>query len=211
MIRTLRQKCLGALLLAAVAWPLPAHGDEALWQKIKLPDHFAILRHALAPGFDDPPEFRIGDCATQRNLDDTGRAQARRIGARFREAGIAAARVYSSEWCRCIDTAQLLGLGEVQTLSALNSLFGRSEDEIPNMHRLRAFLASVDRRGAPVVLVSHQATIRALTGSGTTSGEIIVFRFGNDDEVEVVGRIPPDDTDANAGRNLAGAAYSTMR
>ncbi len=78
-----------AFLLAVVAWIPPAHADDSLWQKIKLADHFAILRHALAPGFGDPGDLRIGDCATQRNLDDTGRERARRIGERFRGAGSA--------------------------------------------------------------------------------------------------------------------------
>jgi hypothetical protein len=39
-----------------------------------------MFRHALAPGNFDPPGFKLGDCATQRNLNDAGRHQARQIG-----------------------------------------------------------------------------------------------------------------------------------
>ena len=35
-----------------------------------------VLRHSYAPGSFDPPDARLDDCATQRNLDETGRAQA---------------------------------------------------------------------------------------------------------------------------------------
>jgi len=46
------------------------------------------MRHALAPGTGDPADFRIGDCATQRNLDERGREQARAIGQAIRGAGL---------------------------------------------------------------------------------------------------------------------------
>jgi len=185
-----------AAFLLPLLWAAPAGAagaDESLWRKLKWDDHFAIIRHALAPGNGDPENFRIGDCATQRNLDATGREQARRIGGRFREKGIRSARVYSSQWCRCVDTARLLGLGPVKTLASLNSLHGRPENAAPNMKSLRAFLSSLERTGPPVVLVSHQATMRALTGRGASSGEIIVFRIRPGGGIEVAGSIPPRD------------------
>jgi broad specificity phosphatase PhoE len=79
--------------------------DATLWRALASKGHFALLRHAIAPGTGDPPGFTLGDCDTQRNLSAEGRAQAERIGARLRENGIAAARVLSSQWCRCLDTA----------------------------------------------------------------------------------------------------------
>ncbi|WP_341649020.1 histidine phosphatase family protein [Thauera humireducens] len=65
----------------------------------------------------------VEDCATQRNLSAAGRDEARRIGERFRAQGIAAARVYASQWCRCLDTARLLDLGEITPFAGLNSFF----------------------------------------------------------------------------------------
>ncbi len=73
-----------------------------------------MVRHAIAPGNGDPPNFNIGDCSTQRNLDDSGRTQARRIGRWLRSNGIKSARIYSSQWCRCLETAKLIDLGSVQ-------------------------------------------------------------------------------------------------
>ena len=79
--------------------------------RLKAGGHILMIRHALAPGNGDPPYFKIGDCATQRNLDDTGRNQARSIGVWLRKNGVTSARVYSSQWCRCLETARLLNLG----------------------------------------------------------------------------------------------------
>ena len=82
--------------------------------------HILMIRHALAPGTGDPANFQIGDCSTQRNLDDRGRDQARAIGDWLRSKGITSARIYSSQWCRCLETAKLLKLGPVAELPALN-------------------------------------------------------------------------------------------
>jgi len=60
---------------------------QDLWQLLKQEKHFALIRHALAPGTGDPPDFSIRDCTTQRNLSERGRNQARNIGRRFRDEG----------------------------------------------------------------------------------------------------------------------------
>ncbi|MGW8207288.1 MAG: histidine phosphatase family protein [Hyphomicrobiaceae bacterium] len=97
--------------------------DHKLWAALKQGEAFAIMRHALAPGVGDPDNFSVEDCATQRNLSADGRAQARVTGERFRRNGVKTARDYSSAWCRCKDTAALLGLGKVEVLDKLNSFF----------------------------------------------------------------------------------------
>ena len=49
-----------------------------------------FMRHALAPGIGDPNNFKIGDCSTQRNLNETGIAQAVLIGKQLKEKYIQA-------------------------------------------------------------------------------------------------------------------------
>ena len=98
---------------------LPATADNG--------DRFAgpvlFMRHALAPGTGDPSGFLVDDCRTQRNLDETGRRQARAIGAKLAAANLAFSGIYSSYWCRCLETAQILGLGAVTPFDGLNSFF----------------------------------------------------------------------------------------
>jgi len=173
----------GLLLLgapAAAAEP-PAVGDPA--------GLIVLMRHAEAPGVGDPPGFRLDDCATQRTLDDNGRAQARRVGERLRALGIRQARVLSSQWCRCLETARLLGLGPVEELPALNSFFGRSEEREARVAAVRRFLAGLPAGGTPVVLVTHQVTITALTGVHPASGEAVLFRADGTADPPVLGRL----------------------
>jgi broad specificity phosphatase PhoE len=152
-----------------------------------------LLRHAIAPGFGDPDGFRVDDCATQRNLDDTGRRQAAAIGAWLRDRGIRSARVYSSQWCRCLDTARLLGLGDVTQLPALNSFFQRREQRADRLAALRAFLARQPRRGEPLVLVTHQVTVTAMTGMFADSGDGVVATLGADGALSDFVRLDFDD------------------
>lgn len=165
-----------------------------LWALLKSGGTVALIRHAQAPGFGDPPGFRLDDCATQRNLSDDGRGQARRIGRAFRDNGVAVERVVSSEWCRCLETAELLGLGPVERFAALNSFFQRPERRDPQLAELVPWLNDVRPKGA-LVVVTHQVVISALTGTGTRSGEIVVVRphdgVAGEGAIEVLGSIPP--------------------
>lgn len=175
--------------LIVAAWTLvgAAAADEATWQALNEPGAIAIMRHALAPGTGDPANFTLGDCTTQRNLSDRGRAQARRIGAAFKNRGITFDGVYSSQWCRCLETAELLDLGEVTEFAALNSFFADRSKRGEQTETVRTFLAA--RPGERLMLVTHQVNIAALTGRRTRSGEVIVIDVASDGEVSVLGSI----------------------
>lgn len=177
-------------LLLVVSLPRPAAADEetALWNALRSGTAFAIMRHALAPGTGDPQEVIIGDCSTQRNLSDRGRDQSRRIGERFRANGIPAARVYTSAWCRCAETAELLKIGPVSILSSLNSFYTEPDRSDAQTEALRAWLANA-KPGHPFVLVTHQVNITALTDIYPRSGEFVVARLDANGNIRVLGRI----------------------
>ncbi|WP_292441867.1 histidine phosphatase family protein [Methylibium sp.] len=148
-----------------------------------------MLRHALAPGTFDPPEFRLGECGTQRNLDDAGRAQARRIGAWFRERRLQPAAVRSSPWCRCLDTARLAFGETVQAWPALGSP-RMTEDREAQVAQLRRALVDLPRHGFEV-WISHQFTLGALAGGSAASGEGLVLRAGRDGAPQTIGPFAP--------------------
>lgn len=176
--------------------PATAKDDPALWEAIRSGAAFAMMRHALAPGTGDPQTVVIGDCTTQRNLSESGREQARRIGAGFRANGIGSARVYTSAWCRCAETAELLGIGKVAVLPPLNSFFVTREREPAQTAALGAWIARdkpARANGQPLVLVTHQVNITALTGVYPRSGEIVVARYDADGQVQVLGKLFPAD------------------
>jgi 8-oxo-(d)GTP phosphatase len=165
-----------------------ADNSPALWNALRSGAAFAIMRHALAPGTGDPETVVIGDCTTQRNLSDTGRDQSREIGEKFRANGISAARVYTSAWCRCAETAELLNIGAVKVLPPLNSFFVTPDRAVPQTAALTNWLAK-NKADAPLVLVTHQVNITALTEVYPRSGEIVVARLDGNGNIRVLGTI----------------------
>jgi phosphohistidine phosphatase SixA len=151
--------------------------------------HILMIRHALAPGTGDPANFQIGDCSTQRNLDDRGRDQASAIGDWLRSKGIPSARVYSSQWCRCLETAKLLQLGPVAELPALNSFYELTENREPNLKALREFIAKQPHDGKLIIMVTHLVTISSMADEAVSSGEGVLLRRNPAELYEVVGRL----------------------
>lgn len=170
---------IAALLTLGVAAlsPLqPARADTDVWKLMTAPGHVVLMRHAEAPGFGDPPGLRIGDCATQRNLDEAGRAQARRIGEALRARGIAFDRVLSSQWCRCRETAELATGRKPADLPALNSFFGDRSVAPERVQAITGYMRTLPKESR-VLLVTHHVVIQALTGRNVRSGELVVVRL----------------------------------
>lgn len=174
-----------AAVVLALGIPTAPAAEGVPWHSVAAEGHVILLRHALAPGTGDPPDFELGDCSTQRNLNDAGRKQAQRIGQRLKRAGLGEAPVYTSQWCRCRDTAQALALGEPQVLTALNSFYERRDEREQRVDALRQFLA--ERHEAPTaILVTHQVNITAVTDVFPASGEAIIARVLKDGSLEVI-------------------------
>jgi phosphohistidine phosphatase SixA len=175
------------LVAAAAATPAGAQESDG-WAALQQPGAIAVMRHALAPGGGDPANFELGDCSTQRNLNDAGRDQARRIGQAFRARGIDVDRVLTSQWCRCRETAALLDLAPVADFPPLNSFFQNRSAGPAQTRETRQVLAQVpdDER---LVLVTHQVNITALTDVFPSSGEVVVIDVADDGTVEVLDRI----------------------
>ena len=178
------------LLMGASPAVSSDRGPEALWQALKSGEAFAIMRHAIAPGTGDLENFKISDCSTQRNLSDRGRQQARKAGEILRLNGIKTASIYSSQWCRCRETANLLAVGPVHDLASLNSFFESYERRAERTRQLRAWLKVRPPRET-LLLVTHQVNISALTGKGTSSGEILIVESKHGGKYNVLGSIVP--------------------
>lgn len=174
-------------LLGVLLCPPALADDAALWAGLRSGEHVALMRHAEAPGVGDPAGFRLGDCGTQRNLSTQGRRQAEQAGALFRRNGVERATVYSSQWCRCLDTARGLDLGPVVPQPALNSFFGNGGSEQAQTEQVRELIRQRPA-GSPLVLVTHQVNTTALTGVYPASGEIVVLR-PDGEQLTVLGRL----------------------
>jgi phosphohistidine phosphatase SixA len=182
-----------AFVFAAIAPAVADEGSKRALAALKSGGHYGLMRHAKAPGRDDPADFRHGDCATQRNLDGDGRAQAAAVGAGLRRAGVTIFKLYASRWCRAMETAELLAVGVrastlVEPLDVLNSFHRAHEREIEQTRHLRALVAQPIATPS-VLLVTHHDNIVALTRIVTREGEIVVVKPQGRDRFEIVGRI----------------------
>jgi len=182
------------LLCITILYPVSgfsAEGQAGLWAALKTSNSLVLLRHATAPGMGDPEYFDAEDCSTQRNLSDAGRKQATAIGELFRVHGIENARVLSSQWCRCLETATLLNLGSVEVLPHLNSFFQQFERRESQTENLRQWIDKQSLRQT-VVLVTHQVNITSLTGVYPSSGELVIVNRSKSGKLSVMGSIKTD-------------------
>jgi len=176
--------------LALVSATSASAQDQALWEKFAQGELVALMRHALAPGTGDPVNFRIDDCSTQRNLSDVGREQSSRIGELLRSHNIASADIYTSQWCRCVDTAGGLELGEPRPLPLLNSFFQDRSTATEQTRDLENWIKNRLEKAAtgptlPSVMVSHQVNISALASVYPRSGEIVFIGLEEEELVVV--------------------------
>ena len=134
-----------------------------------------FIRHALAPGNGDPENFQLKNCSTQRNLNNIGIEQSKRIGSIFKKNDIKIDNIFSSEWCRCKDTAKY-AFGDFKEFSALNSTYTPPYDqnEKQQIEELKKYVSSWNGEGGNLVLVTHYVIILAITGETTRSGEIVI-------------------------------------
>jgi phosphohistidine phosphatase SixA len=194
--KALRRTAFVATLLLSMfgLWPALAGTEEVDAQEKKAwaalrSGGIVLLRHANAPGFGDPPQFMLGDCSTQRNLDAAGRAQAQGLGARFRAQGVRPGKVLASQWCRTLDTAEAAFPGQVEQQPVFNSFF-QDRAEAPAQTAMARALLLAWRGPSALVVVTHQVNITALSDIVPASGEGIVLRREGQ-QLHVVGRIRP--------------------
>ena len=180
-------RAISSVLLTLLSLPSPALADEALWSLLKKGGQVVLMRHAVTtPGIGDPPGFRLDDCSTQRNLSDEGRRDAQRVGAAFGARSILVESVYSSPWCRCVETANL-AFGKSAISTALSNLFTHPDNRGKQIQEMRDLISA--RAPNNRVLVSHGATIQALTGVSLGTAEMLVVTPQSSGRFVVNGRL----------------------
>jgi phosphohistidine phosphatase SixA len=165
---------------------------STLAEKLITSKYVLLMRHALAPGVGDPPGYSLDRCETQRNLDEQGKQQAVRAGQWLRKQGIHSAKVFSSVWCRCQQTADRLGYGPVTIEPSLASFFDtpdRAEAQNQAMQRMLANMLSQPNR-KPLILVTHHVNILQYVGENIGSGDMVLARVGPQGQVLEYSRIP---------------------
>ena len=165
--------------------------DQDLWKRLRRGGLVFLMRHgSTAPGLGDPPGYRLDDCATQRNLSDLGRAEARRIGERIAREKVPIEHVYTSPWCRCRETA-MLAFGKAEDWEPLSSFFDYPDRDAEFTERVKKRVGGYSSRAmnGNVVMVTHNVNIAALTRLSVAPAEIVVVRPDGCCGLRTVGRV----------------------
>ena len=159
--------------------------NDKVIESLKEGGKLIFIRHALAPGNGDPENFELQNCSTQRNLNEIGIQQSKKIGLIFKKNEIKIDNIYSSEWCRCKDTAKY-AFDDFETFDALNSFYDKrfAANEDKQIKDFYEFIDSIDSKNN-IVFVTHYVVIGAILNIGTSSGEIVV----TDKNLNIIGSI----------------------
>lgn len=155
-----------------------AMAQSELANKLQDGTHVLLMRHADAPGYGDPKNYQISQCSTQRNLGDIGRKQAVGIGNWLSSQGVQNAKVYSSPWCRCVDTANLLNKGALKKEAALGSFFDDMSQAKQQNDELIKLIATERKQypSTPIIMVTHHVNIQSYVDMVVNSGDMVLVK-----------------------------------
>lgn len=171
-------KLISLLLMALLGTIASPHAFANLAQDLSDGRHVLLMRHADAPGFGDPKGYQLNQCATQRNLGEAGKKQSQLIGQWLKSQGISNARVFSSPWCRCLDTAKFLNLGPVTIAPELGSFFddmSLEKEQTRNLEKLIKAQLSLNVK-TPIIMVTHHVNIQAFTDKVVNVGDMVIVK-----------------------------------
>ena len=173
------------IIFISLTTSIKADSNKDLLKQLTEGGKLIFIRHAYAPGSGDPNNFNLNDCSTQRNLSDRGKKQAEHIGSIFRENKIEIDEVYSSEWCRCKETAEI-AFTNFTTKNFLNSFYSSNyaKNKTKQIKDLMKFVKKNDIK-KNIIFVTHYVLISEVLDYAPSSGEIIV----SDKEFNMIGSI----------------------
>lgn len=164
------------LFLLPFATPAWAQLDGVLLNQLREGGYVLYLRHTSTDfSQDDAKMTSYEDCASQRNLTDKGREEARRIGSHIKRLGIPIGAVLASPFCRTMETARL-AFGAAQATNEVRGGPARSVD--PKRYAgLTRLLSGAVPKGQNLVVSSHGNPFHAVAGPPyLEEGEIAVVR-----------------------------------
>ena len=156
--------------------------DDPLWDALKKGNLIILMRNnAVDEGLGDPKGYKVGDCATQLNLTDKGRAEAKKIGEEFKKRKIPIKQVLTSAFCRTKETAQL-AFGKADIWEPLNSFYDKPDRKAEQTRLLHQRMESPPKDGTNLILVTHGYNIVSATGLNPDPGDMLIispaFRVG---------------------------------
>ena len=162
------------VIFISLASSVKADFNKDLFNQLKEGGKLIFIRHAYAPGSGDPNNFNLNDCSTQRNLNKDGINQAKNIGKFFKKNKIKIFKVFSSEWCRCKETAEI-AFNDFSTKNFLNSFYSPKfqKNKSKQVKELSNYVQNLDSK-KNLILITHYVLIYEILGYAPSSGEIVI-------------------------------------
>ena len=128
-----------------------------------------------------------------RQLSAAGRETARRIGETIRALELPIGEVLASPYCRTMETARLLRLGEVAASTEVMNLLAADYygGRAAIVTTARELLSSRPPAGSNRVVVAHGNVAREATPAYPGEGEGLVLQPDGQGGFDLVARIPP--------------------
>jgi hypothetical protein len=179
---------IAVLLLSLLASAAAGQPSASLTDELRKGGYVLYLRHTSTDfSQNDSRMTSYEDCATQRNLTDRGREEARMLGQHVKRLKIPIGEVLASPFCRTMETARL-AFGKATATNEVRG--GPASNERGRYDALRKLLSSAVPKGQNRVISSHGNPFYALAGAPyLAEGEMALVRPEGDGHFSVIGRI----------------------
>ena len=169
--------------------PASAQPSTAVVSQLREGGYVLFLRHTSTDfSQNDSRMTSFEDCATQRNLTDQGRVEARALGEHVKRLKIPIGEVLASPYCRTMETARL-AFGKARATNEVRGGPGSAADA-KRYEPLKILLGTKPASGTNTVLSSHGNPFHAVAGPPyLAEGEIAVVRPEGGDRFSVIARI----------------------
>jgi phosphohistidine phosphatase SixA len=172
---------------------LPKLTSSQLIKELRKGGYVIFMRHAYSEAYGDEYEVDLDNCKTQRNLSDKGKKQAKIVGDALKKLGVQIGDVYTSPYCRCVDTANLaFGQANVRPELIYAAALESEEERAKYADALVQLLSIKPEEGKNTIIVSHSVNLEEATGIlPRPEGVIHVFK-PTEDGYQHIGKIKPD-------------------
>jgi phosphohistidine phosphatase SixA len=182
----------------ATAQAVPELAGESLVQVLRQGGFTIYFRHEATNWSQSDDIRQSGDWLScdgneVRQLSTAGRQSATLTGQAIGTLGIPVGRVLASPYCRTVETARLMNLGEVEPSTDVINL--RVDDYFGGRPAVvataRDLLGQAPKGGTNTVVVAHGNVAQAATSVYPAEGEGLVFEAGGQNGFRFIGRLKP--------------------
>ncbi len=183
-----------ALFLLALAGAFALSGSvapaqeltRAAFEGLRQGGFVVVFRHGKTEdgsgASEDKSPLDLANCADQAMLTQASRAQARLIGAAFKDAQIPTGRILASGYCRALEMGRLaFGQAEAADALLLRTYVPIAGAPVPpawpqRVAALKTMLATVPSDSSNTILITHFPNIKAALGVDVDFGDAVIVK-----------------------------------